>query len=305
MNIFVARELVNMKVGLVTYTPEKVEGFDLHVYYAKWADGSVFPAANEMQNDVTCFCDAKAIREDPSIVAISKNGLALRKNRKANLAFDFVCPTNPEYQAKVLNYVDELGKEKIQGVTLNLYHFPEEEFCVCPRCVDLWRQSGLNWTEWRAQTITKFVGEAKRRVKGTFAVEMFPDPVLARERFGIDFNQIAEYVDYFHVPLSARDYTTMYWVDLLTRDFIKILKKPVVLELSAEMPNDEKAEALLKTMAYVSRRDLQGILLLVHNSENARQICRFAVKNSEFREWLKKYEFTEMSQIVENWATIY
>jgi hypothetical protein len=294
-----------MKVGILTYTPEKVEGFDLHVYYAKWADGSVFPPAREMQNDITCFCDAKAIRENPTLVAVSKNGLALRKNKKANWAFDFVCLTNPEYQAKVLDYVDELGKEKIQGVTLNLYHFPEEEFCVCPRCVELWRRSGVNWTEWRAQTITRFVGEAKRRVKGTFAVEMFPDPVLAKERFGIDFNQIAAYVDYFHVPLSARDYTTMYWVDLLTRDFIKILKKPVVLELSAEMPNDEKADALLKTIAYVSRRDLQGILLLVHNSENARQICRFAVKNSEFREWLKKYEFTEMSRIVENWATIY
>jgi hypothetical protein len=75
-------ELANMKVGLVTYTPEKVEGFDLHVYYAKWADGSVFQAAKEMQNDVTCFCDAKAIREKPNIVAVSKNGPALRKNRK-------------------------------------------------------------------------------------------------------------------------------------------------------------------------------------------------------------------------------
>ena len=305
MNIFVARKLVNMKVGLVTYTPEKVEGFDLHVYYAKWVDGSVFPAAKEMQNDITCFCDAKAIRENPSIVAISKNGLALRKNRKANLAFDFVCPTNPEYQAKVLNYVDELGKEKIQGVTLNLYHFPEEEFCVCPRCVDLWRQSGLNWTEWRAQTITKFVAEAKRRVKGTFAVEMFPDPVLARERFGIDFNQIAAYVDYFHVPLSARDYTTNYWVDLLTRDFIKTLRKPVVVELSAEMLNDEKSEALLKTMAYISRYNLEAILLLVHDAENARQVCRYAASNSEFREWLKKYEFTEMNQIVDDWAKVY
>ena len=52
-----------MKVGLVTYTPEKVEGFDLHVYYSKWADGQVFPTAKGMQNDVTVFCDAKAIRE--------------------------------------------------------------------------------------------------------------------------------------------------------------------------------------------------------------------------------------------------
>jgi hypothetical protein len=294
-----------MKVGLVTYAPEKVEGFDPHVYYSKWADGSVFPAARGMQNDVTCFCDAKTIRENPGFVAISKNGLALRRNRKANLAFDFVCPTNQEYQNRVLEYIEGLGKEEIEGITLNLYHFPEEEFCVCPRCVELWRQSGLNWTDWRAQTTTAFVREAKKRTRGTFAVEIWPDPVLAKERFGLDFEAIAEYVDYFHVPLSARDYTTMYWADLLARDFIKILKKPVVIELSAEMLTDEKSDALLKTMAYLSMRNLQGILLLVHDSENARQICRFAVKNGEFREWLSKYEFTEMQQIVENWAKFY
>ena len=294
-----------MKIGLVTYTPEKVEGCDLHVYYSKWVDGSVFPAAKDMQNDVTCFCDAKAIREDPSMVAVSKNGMALRKNRKANLAFDFVCPTNPHYQAKVLDYVDSLSRESIEGVTLNLYHFPEEEFCVCPRCVELWRKSGLNWTNWRAQTITSFLKEAKAHVKGTFAVEMFPDPVLAKERFGIDFEAISELVDYFHVPLSARDYTTNYWADLLTRDFIKILKKPALVELSGEMLTDMKAEPLLKTVAYLSRYNLIGILLLVHDAENARQIARWAVNNKEYREWLSKYEFTEMNKIVDDWAKFY
>ncbi len=294
-----------MKVGLVTYTPEKVEGFDLHVYYSKRADGSVFPAAREMQNDVTCFCDARAIREDPSIVAVSHVGPALRRNRKINVPFDFVCPTNPEYRAKVLGYVEELGKEKIEGVTLNLYHFPEEEFCVCPRCVELWRQSGLNWTEWRAQTITDFLKEAKRMVKGTFAVEMFPDPALAKERFGIAFERIAELVNYFHVPLSSRSYFTNYWVDLLARDFLKILKKPVVVELSSEIPTDEKLDALLKTMSYLSRHNLLGVLLLVHDSENAKQVCRYAVNNGSFREWLKKYEFAEMTRIVEEWAKLY
>jgi hypothetical protein len=294
-----------MKVGLVTYTPEKVEGFDLHVYYAKWADGSAFPAARNMQNDVTCFCDAKAIRDDPSIVAVSKNGPALRRNRKINVPFDFVCPTNPEYRAKVLDYIEGLSKEPIQGVTLNLYHFPEEEFCVCPRCVEMWRQSGLNWTERRAQTITDFLKEAKSLVKGAFAVEMFPDPVLAKERFGIDFERIADLVDYFHVPLSSRDYLTNYWADLLARDFLKILRKPVVVELSAEMLTDEKTDALLKTMAYLSRHSLMEMLLLVHDSENARQVCRYAVNNSAFREWLKKYEFTEMSRILDDWAKLY
>ncbi|MCX8154120.1 MAG: hypothetical protein N3E52_06785 [Candidatus Bathyarchaeota archaeon] len=294
-----------MKIGLVTYTPEKVAGFDMHVYYSKRADGSVFPAAKEMQNDVTCFCDAEAIRKDPSIVAVSSNGPALRRNRKINVPFDFVCPTNPAYRAKLLSYIEELGKEDIEGVTLNLYHFPEEEFCVCPRCVELWRKSGLNWTEWRALEITRFLKEARQLVKGTFAVEMFPDPVLAKERFGIDFGRIAELVDYFHVPLSSRDYFTNYWVDLLARDFIKILKKPVVVEVSAEMLNDEKADALLKTVAYLSRHDLMGVLMLVYDTENARQICRFAVKNEDFREWLGKYEFKEMSRIVDTWARLY
>ncbi len=294
-----------MKIGLVTYTPEKVEGYDMHVFYSKTADGQAFPAARGMQNDVTCFCDAKAIREDPSIVAISKNGMALRKNRKLNLPFDYVCPTNPEYRVKVFDYIKSLCKESIVGVTLNLYHFPEEEFCVCPRCVELWRKSGLSWTEWRAQNITSFLKDAKLLVKGSFAVEMFPDPVLAKERFGIDFEAIAELVDYFHVPLSSRDYLTNYWVDLLARDFLKILKKPMLVEISGEMLTDEKTEALLKTVAYLSQRDLMAVLLLVHDSENARQIARYAVHNSQFRDWLSRFGFDEMNRIVDNWAKNY
>ena len=294
-----------MKIGLVTYTPEKVEGFDLHVYCSKSADGQAHTAAEDMQNDVTCFCDAKAIREDPSIVAISKSGPALRKNRRFNLPFDYVCPTNQQYQSKIFEYINALNRNHIRGVTLNLYHFPEEEFCVCPRCVNLWQQSGLNWTQWRSSVVTKFVEDARKNVTGEFAVEMFPDPLLAKERFGIDFELIADVVDYFHVPLSARDYLTNYWVDLLTRDFLKTLKKPVVVELSAEMLNDEKTGALLKTMAYLSRHDLKGLLLLVHDSENARQVCRHAVENTEYREWIEKFGFENMSHIVDYWATIY
>jgi hypothetical protein len=171
--------------------------------------------------------------------------------------------------------------------------------------VELWKQSGLNWTQWRAQTVTKFLQEAKARVKGTFAVEIYPDPVLAKERYGLDLNAIADLVDYFHVPLSSRDYLTNYWVDMLARDFVASLKKPVVLELSAEMPTDEKLGALLKTAAYVSRHKLDAVLLLVHDSENARQVCRFAVQNRDLRHWLEKYDFKEMIRIVDGWAKLY
>ena len=54
-----------MQIGLVTYKPEFVQGYDVHVFFSKWVDGQAFPAAKGMQNDVTVFCDAKAIREDP------------------------------------------------------------------------------------------------------------------------------------------------------------------------------------------------------------------------------------------------
>ena len=294
-----------MQIGLVTYKPEKVEGYDLHVYYSKWADGQVFPAAKGMQNDVSVLCDAKAIRDDPSLVAMSNAGPALRKNRRSNLAFDFVCPTHPAYRKKALDYIESLSKENILGVTLNLYHFPDQEYCVCPRCVEHWKQSGLNWTQWRARTVTDFLREAKAKVKGTFAVEIYPDPVLAKERYGIDFDSVAELVDYFHVPLSSRDYFTNYWTIMLARDFAASLKKPVVVELSAEMPTDEKLEALLKTVAYISRHKLDAVLLLVHDAENARQVCRFAVQNRELRDWLEKYDFGEMTRIIDGWAKLY
>jgi len=294
-----------MKIGLVTYKPEHVEGFDPHVYFSKWVDGQAFPAAAGMQNDVTVFCDAKAIREDPTIISTSKGGPALRRNRKSNLAFDFVCPTHEGYRAKVFAYLDSIAKQDIEGVTLNLYHFADQDYCTCPRCTQLRQKSGLDWTEWRAQTITNFLKEAKTHTKGIFAVEMFPDPVLAKERFGIDFDAIAELVDYFHVPLSSRDYLTNYWVDTIVRDFVATLKKPVVVELSAEMPTDEKLDALLKTVCYISRHNLMATLLLVHDSENARQVARFAVHNNDFREWLEKYEFTEIQRIIDALAKLY
>ncbi|MCL2685317.1 MAG: hypothetical protein FWE73_02840 [Candidatus Bathyarchaeota archaeon] len=294
-----------MQIGLVTYKPEHVEGYDLHVYYSKWADGQAFPAAIGMQNYVTVFCDAKAIREDPSIVQTSPYGEALRRNRRNNLPFDYICPTHPGYRAKVYQYLDSLSQQDISGVTLNLYHFADQDFCTCPRCTELHQKSGLDKTTWRAQTITNFIAEAKTHTKGTFAVEMFPDPVLAKERFGIDFDTIAKLVDYFHVPLSSRDYFTNYWVDTIVRDFTATLKKPVVVELSAEMPTDEKLEALLKTVAYISRHNLTATLFLVHDSENARQIARFAVHNNSFREWIDSYKFTKMQKIIDNWAKIY
>lgn len=294
-----------MKVGLVTYEPTRVIGFDPHIYYVKRADGSFFPPAEKMYNNITCFCDAKALRTNPDMVAISKEGPALRQNRRVNLPWDFICPTNESYRQKILSFVQDVCSRDVVGVILNLYHFPEEGFCVCERCVRLWKESGLEWSEWRAQIVTNFLRQAKERAGDKkFAVEIWPDPVLAKERFGIDFNEISDLIDFFHIPLSAHDYTTMYWVDMLTRIFVRILEKPVFIELSAELLNRVKLNALLKTVAYLSKHEIEGVLLLVHRSADAERIRDYAVKNVELQRWFERHGFSRITQIIDEWKNL-
>ncbi|MCW3977963.1 MAG: hypothetical protein NWE77_08530, partial [Candidatus Bathyarchaeota archaeon] len=272
-----------MKIGTVIYEPTIVDGFDISVYYSKRVDGVIGKPANGMYNDITCFVDAKTIRERPELVALSEKGPATRTNKAFSLPWDFVCPTNEEYQSDILRFIEDTAKEDVEGVILNLYHFPEEKFCTCDRCSRQHRESGLDWLEWRAETVTDFIRRAKKLVKQPFGIEIWPDPVLAKERFGLDFEALAEYVDFFHVPLSSHNYVTMYWVDTLTRDFKKLLKKPIFIELSAEIPREIETKALLRTVAYVSSHDVEAILLLVHTADRAKEICRTAVQDSNYR----------------------
>lgn len=299
--------MISMKVGLVSYTPETVKGFDVHIYYVKRADGTVCSPLEGTFNDVTCFCDAKAIRETPELVAVSKDGPALRRNRRLNMPWDYVCPTNEEYRARLLDFIKDMGRRNIEGVILNLYHFPEEGFCICSRCMELKHKSGLSWIDWRVKMVTDFVNEARDQMGDSrvFAVEIWPDPVLSRERFGVDFKKLSGFLDFFHVPLSAHEYTTMYWVDMLTRIFTRILDKPVYIELSAEVPTESKINALLKTMAYVSRHNVEGIFLLVYDSENARRICEYAVRNLELQSWFRAHGFSKMLELVDKWRQLY
>jgi len=294
-----------LKIGTVIYEPKIVEGFDISIYYSKRVDGVLGKPANGMYNDITCFVDAKSIREKPELVALSPKGPATRSNKAFSLPWDFVCPTNEEYKSNVLQFIEDTAKEAVEGVILNLYHFPEESFCTCPRCSKLQRKSGLDWLDWRAQSVTEFIRTAKKLVKQPFGIEIWPDPVLAKERFGLDFDALAEYVDFFHVPLSAHNYVTMYWVDTLTRDFKKILKKPIFIELSAEIAGDIETKALLRTVAYVSSHDVEAVLLLVHDEERAKQICKTAVTDSNYRGWLNKFGFDNMNKIIERWEKIY
>jgi len=287
------------------YEPKTVKGFDLMVYYLKRTDGTIGPPAKGMYIDISCFADSKAAVEHPEWVAVSKDGAAIRKNKIFNLPWDYVCPTNEQYQSYILNFISQVTKEDISGIILNLYHFPEEGFCTCERCNRLWKRSGLDWLEWRARVVTDFVRKAKQVTQQTFAVEIWPDPVLAKDRFGLDFDALAEHIDFFHVPLSAHNYFSQFWFDTLARDFRKILKRPIYIELSAETRNKLETEALFKTMAYVSRHNIDTIFLLTHTAQQIEDICNEVVRDSELHKWLQEHESKTILDIIERWKKIY
>lgn len=294
-----------MKIGSLLYEPKLVKGFDFMVYYIKRADGTVGTPAKNMYNNLSCFADVKTAKEKPDWVAISQAGSALRKNKIFNMPWDYLCPTNEQYQAYVLKLISRISEEEVKGIILNLYHFPEDGFCTCKRCTRMWKQSGLDWLEWRSKTVNDFVERAKRLTKQIFAVEIWPDPILAKERFGLDFNELAKHIDFFHVPLSAHNYLSSFWFDTLARDFRRILKKPIYIEFSAETKTKLENEALLKTMAYVSRHDIDAILLLTHTANKIKKICKEVINNVELRKWLEDFGSKDILDIVERWEKIY
>ena len=63
----------------------------------------------------------------------------------------------------------------------------------------------LSWNEWRAKTVTDFLAEVKEVVQGKpLFVNILPDPLLAKERFGYDFEAMAQYTDYFVIPMFSK-----------------------------------------------------------------------------------------------------
>ena len=92
-----------MKIGTVIYEPTIVDGFDISVYYSKRVDGVLGKPAKSMYNDITCFVDAKSIRERPELVALSENGPAKRTNKAYTLPWILCAPqtknTDPKFSA--------------------------------------------------------------------------------------------------------------------------------------------------------------------------------------------------------------
>jgi len=312
----------NLKFATFLYQPEPAEGVDINFYRIKPESGTVGKPNPKMYTNIAVFGDNAMAQKHPEWISVSKDGPSFRRltapkvngikpgNKKYNLRWDVLCMTNPEVREYNLKLIEDCARQT-PGISISSQHFADHGFCVCPRCVELWRQSGLNWYDWRAQTVTEFLKEVKDCIGGKpLYVNMLPDPVLGRERFGYDFDALAEYADVFVIPMFSKAYPSPWYWEMLARAFKSKLKKPVFTNLYVRGPNDDPkqvptTEQLLTVAVRIARTGVDGIIFLAETAQRIRDFQKAAVQSTNVLAELDGYGGDEVIDLVSRWKSLF
>ena len=298
-----------MKFGVFLYQPEPVEGVDLNFYRLKSESGIVGKANPKMYTNIAVFGDNFMAAKRPDWVSISKDGPALRTNKKYNLRWDIVCMTNPEAREYNLKIIADAAKQT-PGISISSQHFAERDFCTCPRCVEKWRQSGLSWIDWRAKTVTEFLSEVKDTVKNKpLFVNCLPDPLLGKMRFGYDFEAMAQYADYFVIPMFSKAYPTPWYWETIARGYKSFLKKPVFVNFYVRGPNETwetvaPHRQIMTVAVRAARTGIDGVIFLAEKADYIREFQKKVVADKEWRKELEGYGGDEVLELFNRWEKI-
>jgi hypothetical protein len=297
-----------MKFGTFLFEPEKVPGFDFDVFRVKPEVGRRQPPRHDMYSNVAIFGDNVTARNHPEWVSQSEYGPALRTNDRYNFRWDILCPTVPEYREEMLKYIEEVDRAS-QGVWLNSIHFADHGHCICPRCKERWKKSGLSWLEWRKKEVTDYIAQVRDAVKKELVIGLLPDPVSSYERFGIDFDALAPYADAFNVVMFSKNYATPWYWEMLCMGFKKLLKKPMYISLYVFGPGDDPKEVpspaeLVTVSVRCGRTGIDGILYLAGKASQIVDFQKAAVDKIELRQRLKSYGCPEVLELIDRWEQI-
>jgi hypothetical protein len=311
-----------LKFATFLYQPEPAEGVDINFYRIKPESGTLGKPNPSMYTNIAVFGDNAMAQKHPDWISISKDGPAFRRltapkvngvnpgNKKYNLRWDVLCMTNPEVQEYNLNLIEECARQT-PGISISSQHFADHGFCVCPRCVELWRKSGLNWVDWRAETVTAFLKKVKNRIGNKpLYVNLLPDPVLGKERFGYDFDALAEYADAFVIPMFSKAYPSPWYWEMLSRAFKSKLKKPMFTNLYVRGPNDDPnqvptVDQLLTVAVRIARTGVDGIIFLAENQQRIRDFQKAAVQSEDVLAELDGYGGEAVLKLVESWKSLF
>jgi hypothetical protein len=298
-----------LKFGVFLYQPEPVEGVDYNFYRLKSESGIVGKPNPEMYTNIACFGDNFMAAKRPDWVSISKDGPSLRTNKKYSLRWDVVCMTNPEAREYNLKIIADSAK-KTPGISISSQHFAERDFCTCPRCVEKWRQSGLNWVDWRAKTVTEFLSEVRDVVKNKpLFVNCLPDPLLGKMRFGYDFEAMAQYADYFVIPMFSKAYPTPWYWETIARGYKSFLKKPIFVNFYVRGPNETwetvaPHRQIMTVAVRAARTGIDGIIFLAEKAQWIQEFQKKVVADKEYRKELEGYGGDEVLELFNRWEKL-
>ena len=298
-----------MKFGVFLYQPEPVEGVDLNFYRLKSESGIVGKANPKMYTNIAVFGDNYMAAKRPDWVSISAHGAAFRTNKFYSLRWDIVCMTNPEAREYNLKIIADAAK-LTPGISISSQHFAERDFCVCPRCVELWRQSGLSWIEWRAKTVTEFLSEVREIVKDKpLFVNCLPDPLLGKMRFGYDFEAMAQYADYFVIPMFSKSYPTPWYWETIARGYKSFLKKPVFVNFYVRGPNETwetvaPHRQIMTVAVRAARTGIDGVIFLAEKAQWIQEFQKKVVADKEWRKELEGYGGDEVLELFNRWEKL-
>jgi hypothetical protein len=300
-----------LKFGAYLCEPKKAEGFDFHLLRVKLETGTRLPPVQDMYGNIAVFADNVAARSHPEWISQSPLGPARMGNSNFNIYWDVVCATQPEHRAEQLGYIEDVDRHSL-GVWLNSQYFADHSHCICPRCKELWKKSGLSWLEWRRKEVTGYIAQVRECVKKELVMCIQPDPVSSYERYGVDFDDLAKYADAFNVVMFSKSYATPWYWEMLARAFKKLLKKPVYISLYVFGPGDNakdvpSASELLSVSVRCARTGIDGILYLANGASKLRDFQKAAVDKVELRQSLKSYggqPVQEVLDLVKSWEKI-
>jgi len=298
-----------VKFGVFLYQNEPVEGVDYNFYRLKSESGIVGKINPKMYTNIAVFGDNNMAAKRPDWVSISAHGPALRTNKYYNLRWDIVCMTNPEAREYNLKIIADAAA-KTPGISISSQHFAERDFCTCPRCVEKWRQSGLSWIEWRAKTVTEFLAEVKDTVKNKpLFVNCLPDPLLGKMRFGYDFEAMAEYADYFVIPMFSKAYPTPWYWETIARGYKSFLKKPMFVNFYVRGPNETwetvaPHRQIMTVAVRAARTGIDGVIFLAEKADYIREFQKKGVADKEWRKELEGYGGDEVLELFNRWEKL-
>jgi glycosyltransferase involved in cell wall biosynthesis len=301
----------DLKFGTYVYKPEKTPGFDFHVLRTKLETGNRIPPVQDMHSNISVFADNMATHSHPDWISQSPLGPARMGNNNFNIYWNVVCATQPEHRAEQLDYMEDVDRHSI-GVWLNSQYFADHSHCTCPRCKELRKKSGLGWFQWRRKEVTNYIAQVRERVKKDLVMCIQPDPITACERYGVDFDDLANYADAFNVVMFSKNYATPWYWEMLARGFKKLLKKPVYISLYVYGPGDTAEDVpsvseLLTVSVRCARAGIDGILYLANGTSEIRDFQKAAVDKIELRKRLQSYggqNIQEVLSLVKNWEKI-